>query len=423
MLYVGTFLLALSNGAVEGVTNPVVATLYPKSKTHHLNILHAGWPGGLVLGGLLVIAMTGLNGPNDWRLKIGLFLIPTLVYGVLMLGVKFPINERVAAGVSYLDMLKEFGFAGCLIVSFFAAMALGEILVLFKIDLSMTAKLIIAIVPTIIFAVKVKSFGRPMFVFLLLVMILLATTELGTDSWVAALMTPVLKSLGDNAGNWILIYTSVIMLIMRLCAGPIVHRISPLALLCVCSAIASIGLFWLSKAGPVPVMIFLAATMYGLGKSFFWPTTLGVVSEQFPRGGALTINAMGGMGMIAVGVLGGPLLGTIQDNYLDKHLMEQYPALHEKVAGPEQSKFGFTFQPLDNAKIAALPANEQAEVEQVRVNNNQATLSKQAVLPAIMFFCYLGLLMYFKTKGGYKQVHIEASGKDSREPANQPQSA
>ena len=407
MLYVGTFIFALANGAVEGVTNPVVATLYPKSKTHHLNILHAGWPGGLVLGGLLVIAMTGLNGPNDWRLKIGLFLIPTLVYGVLMLGVKFPINERVAAGVSYLDMLKEFGFAGCFIVSFFAAMALGEILGIAHIDLPMSIKLIIAIVPTIIFAVKVKSFGRPMFVFLLLVMVLLATTELGTDSWVAALMTPVLKNLGDNAGNWVLIYTSVVMLIMRFCAGPIVHRISPLGLLCVCAAVASCGLFWLSKAGPVPIMIFLAATMYGLGKSFFWPTTLGIVSEQFPRGGALTINAMGGMGMIAVGVLGGPLLGTMQDNYLDKHLQTQNPALHEKVAGPQQSKFGFTFQPLDNVKVAALPQNEQAEIETVRVANNQATLSKQAVLPAIMCVCYLGLLMYFKTKGGYKQVHID----------------
>jgi hypothetical protein len=304
-------------------------------------------------------------------------------------------------------------------------MALGEIMGIFHgadgkpLDLSMTMKLIIAIVPTIIFAVKVKSFGRPMFVFLLLVMILLATTELGTDSWVAALMTPVLKNLGDNAGNWILIYTSVIMLIMRLSAGKIVHRISPLALLCVCSAVASCGLFWLSAAGPVPVTIFLAATMYGLGKSFFWPTTLGVVSEQFPRGGALTINAMGGMGMIAVGVLGGPLLGTIQDNYLDKHLAEQNPALHEKVAGPEQSKFMFTFRPLDNAKVAALPPAEQDEVEKIRVANNQATLSKQAILPAIMFVCYLGLLMYFKTKGGYKQVHIEGASELAREAAEQ----
>jgi hypothetical protein len=119
-------------------------------------------------------------------------------------------------------------------------------------------------------------------------------------------------------------------------------------------------------------------------------------------------------------VLGGPLLGTIQDNYLDKHLAEQNPALHQKVTDTEQSKFGFTFQPLDNAKVAALPQNERDEVEKIRVENNQSTLSKQAILPAVMCVCYLGLLIYFKSKGGYKQVHI--AGSDTEELASQTQS-
>ena len=65
-------------------------------------------------------------------------------------------------------------------------------------------------------------------------------------------------------------------------------------------------------------MVFFAATLYGVGKTFFWPTTLGIVSEQFPRGGALTLNGMGGMGMIAVGVLGAPFLGAIVDRNLDR---------------------------------------------------------------------------------------------------------
>jgi MFS family permease len=309
-------------------------------------------------------------------------------------------------------MLKEFGFAGCFIVSFFAAMALEEILRVFGMDLGpIWVKAAIALVPTAIFAIKIRSFGRPMFVFLLFVMVLLSTTELGTDSWVAALMTPVLKRFGDNAGNWVLIYTSAIMFVMRFSAGPVVHRLSPLSLLCICSVVASVGLFWISAAGAVPIMIFLAATLYGLGKSFFWPTTLGVVSEQFPKGGALTINAIGGIGMISVGVLGNPLLGTIQDKYLDSHLNQQNPALHAKVAGAPQSKFGFTFQPLDNTKVAALPADEKAEVESVRAENNQATLAKQAVLPALMFVCFLALVMYFRAKGGYKPVDI-GSGKE-----------
>ena len=136
--------------------------------------------------------------------------------------------------------------------------------------LSTAAILIIGIVPTVLFAMRIRSFGRPMFIFLMLVMILLATTELGTDSWIAALMTPVLKDFGSNAGNWVLIYTSAIMFVLRFCAGPIAHRISPLGLLALCAAVASVGLFWLASAGTAPIMIFLAATCYGFGKTFFW---------------------------------------------------------------------------------------------------------------------------------------------------------
>lgn len=405
-LYVGTFVFALANGAVEASINPVTATLYPTSRTHHLNMLHAGWPGGMVVGGLLAILLGHAGGEEAWRWKMALFLIPTAIYGVMMLGAKFPVQERVAAGVSYRDMLREFGWAGCLIVCVFAAYAVDEILRVFDMHLHAGAMVAIALLPTAFFALRVHSFGRPMFVFLMLVMILLATTELGTDSWIAALMTPVLKAFGANAGNWVLIYTSTIMFVMRFCAGPIAHRLSPLGLLAVCAAVASCGLFWLSHAGAAPLMVFLAATCYGFGKSFFWPTTLGVVSEQFPKGGALTLSAIAGVGMISVGVLGNPLLGTIQDHFLDKTLAQQNSALHTKISDVPETKFGLTYQPLDQAKIAQLPPAEQAEVERIRTANNQATLAKVAVQPALMFFCYLGLIFYFRSRGGYRQMHI-----------------
>ena len=93
MLYIGTFLFALANGAVEAVINPATTTMYPKNKTHYLNILHAGWPGGLVLGGILAILLSGFTGPDVWRYKIGLLLIPTVIYGLLMLGQKWPVQE------------------------------------------------------------------------------------------------------------------------------------------------------------------------------------------------------------------------------------------------------------------------------------------------------------------------------------------
>jgi MFS family permease len=406
-LYLGTFVFALAAGAVEAAINPITATLFSQSKTKHLNMLHAGWPGGLVLGGVLAIAVGAAGGENSWRWKVALYLIPTAVYGIMMLGQKFPVQERVAAGVSYGDMLKEFGWAGCLILSIFLAYAVDEILRVFGLHLNAAAMAVIALLPTAVFAARIRSFGRPMFIILMLVMIMLATTEIGTDSWIAALMTPVLHDFGGNAGNWVLIYTSSIMLVLRFFAGPIAHRLSPLGLLAVCAAVAATGLFWLAHAGAAPIMVFLAATCYGFGKTFFWPTTLGVVSEQFPRGGALTLNAIAGVGMISVGVLGNPLLGTIQDHFLDRTLAKQNPALHAKVAGAPQSKFGLTYQPLDNEKIAAVSEAEQAEVTRVHTANNQATLAKVAVLPTGMFLCYVGLLLYFKSRGGYRQVQME----------------
>jgi MFS family permease len=410
-LYWGTFIFALAAGAVEAAINPMTATLFSKSKTHHLNILHAGWPGGLMLGGMLAISMSGIEGPNAWRWKIGLFLIPTAIYGAMMLGQRFPIQERVAAGVSYTDMLSEFGWGGCYIVFVFVAYAIDEISRVLGFRFlpeqnAVAAALLYALIPTVLFVMKIRSFGRPLFVFLLFTMILLATTEVGTDSWIAALMTPVLKHVGENAGNWVLVYTSAIMFVLRFFAGPIAHRISPLGLLAAGAAVACAGLNWLSAAGTSAALIFLAATCYGLGKSFFWPTTLGVVSEQFPKGGALTLNAIAGVGMISVGVLGNPLLGALQDHSLDRRLGKQNPALHAKVAGTEQSKYGLKYQPLDKSRIAALPAEEKESVENVRVVNNQAMLAKVALLPAIMFACYLSLILYFRSRGGYQQVEL-----------------
>jgi MFS family permease len=409
-LYIGTFLFALANGVVEAVVNPVVATVYAKSKTHHLNMLHAGWPGGLVLGGVLAIALGGL----EWRWKIGLFLLPAIVYGLLMLRCKFPVQERVAAGVSYQDMLKEFGWAGCLIVCYFVASAFDEVARgILHTSLSTTVIWAIALIPTVIFAVKVRSFGRPVFVILLLVMILLATTELGTDSWVSALMTPVLANLGANAGSWLLVYTSAIMFVLRFFAGPIIHRISPLGLLASGAVAAALGLTWLANAGAVGWAIFLAATLYGVGKTFFWPTTLGVVSEQFPKGGALTLNAMGGMGMITVGVLGAPFLGVMQDTNFEKALMAQDTALHAKVAGVPEAKYGMTYHPLDKQKIAALPEAERTAVEKIRNANNQSTLAKMALLPAIMAVCYVGLILFYRARGGYRPVELASTGDGS----------
>ena len=46
LVYAGFFIMGLSQGLVEGVINPLIATIYSDQKTRRLNMLHAWWPGG-----------------------------------------------------------------------------------------------------------------------------------------------------------------------------------------------------------------------------------------------------------------------------------------------------------------------------------------------------------------------------------------
>lgn len=416
LLYIGTFITSLANGAIECVVNPVVTTLYAKNKTHYLNMLHAGWPGGLVVAGILAIFMASLS----WVWTLALVFVPTIIYGVLLIGQKFPVQERVAAGVSYRDMMREFGAAGTFILTWFLTMAFLTVAMVFVSDetlhsptwiwLNQWLPLILAGAASVLFLGAYRSVGRPMFVLLLVIMVFSATTELGTDSWITDLLKPLF---GSGAG-WIIVYTSAIMFVMRFFAGPIIHRLNPLRLLAVCAIAAVIGLYCIGAAGTSAVLVFLAATLYGIGKSFFWPTTLGVVSEQFPKGGALTLNAMGGMGMIAVGVLGGPMLGTLLDKRVDTNLHREAPAIYATVADKEPTTtYRMTYHGLDQDKVKALPKAESDKVNEIIGVTKQTSLKTVAILPVIMFFGYLILILYFNAKGGYKAQQLEMSGEEA----------
>lgn len=395
-LYWGTFILAIGNGIVEAVANPVVATLFPTEKTKWLNILHAGWPGGLVLGGLMALAM----GPEvDWQYKIALILLPMLVYGGLLSFCRFPVHERVAAGVPYCEMLQEFGIAGALITVSLIVFEVGRVF-----DWPLVAKL--ALIATLVggFGLYVRALGRPLFIAMLLIMIPLATTEIGTDSWITTLMEPPMRKLGLQAG-WVLVYTSAIMMVLRFCAGPIVHALSPLGLLAISSAIAMVGLLLLSQVSTA-MMILLAATIYGLGKTFFWPTMMGVVAEQSPRGGALTLNAVAGVGALSAGVVGLVFLGAIQDNYVTDSLRQEHPALNAQVAIEKEGIFG-RYEAIDAERVKALPREEQRVIADVEAAAKKNALAVVANLPGAMLLCYLILMVYFRSQGGYTTRALE----------------
>lgn len=424
VLYIGSFIGALGNGTVEAVINPVVATMFSKEKTKWLNILHAGWPGGLVLGGILAVA---LGEATDWRFKVGLVALPVFLYGILMVTCKFPVNERVSAGVSFRDMLREVGFFGALLINTLIVFELANVLAKFGVKLggdavvfsagpvdvteAMAVRFGIAGALSLAFGIYTLSLGRFLFVFLMIIMMPLAITELGTDSWIGDLMTPEMKKLG-LPGESVLIYTSFIMMVLRFCAGPIVHKLSPLGLLAASSAIAIAGLFSLSFASGM--VILLAATLYGIGKTFFWPTMLGVVAEQFPKGGALTLNTISGLGMLAVGILGSPLLGNVQDKEVDKELAAKHPAIHAKIMGDMKPSVFGEYKPIDEKKLEAATEAEKASIKETQETAKKNALKTVALFPVAMLIAYVLLILYFSMIGGYKPVQLEAATGEPR---------
>jgi len=402
-LWLGTFICALGNGTVEAVINPAIATLFRHDKTKWLNILHAGWPGGLVLAGLVAIAMThggeaaASAAAVDWRPKVWVPLVPTALYGVLLLGRRFPVQERVAAGVSDRDMLAVPGALGMFVVLALVCLELARVF-----GLGAGLGLGVAAALALVFGFTSGSLGRPLFVFLLLLMIPLATTELGVDGWSASLMKIEMQKQELNP-VWVIVYTSFVMMVLRLSAGAIVHRLSPLALLATCSALAAVGLLALSSA--TGLMIFVAATVYAVGKTFFWPTMLGVVSERFPQGGALAINATGGVGMLGVGIVGMVFLGYFQDSEAVTALEQSKPAVAQQVVSEKAWVFG-SYRAIDPVLTEALDPAVKAEVDALEGPAQKSALRTAAIFPLGMLACYLLLALWFRARGGYRAEEL-----------------
>jgi MFS family permease len=255
MLFAGTLSIGLGNGLVEAAVNPLTATIYPDKKTEKLNLLHVWFPGGIVIGGLVAYFLT--QSDLNWQVKMSAVLVPTVIYGLMFLGQKFPPTERVQQGVSTAGMYRE--------------------------------------------AV------RPLFLILLFCMVLTASTELAPNQWIPAIMT----NTAQVDGSLVLVVISVIMALGRMFAGPIVHRLSPIGLLIGSSILSAIGLYTMSLASN-PTSAFLSASIYAIGICYFWPTMLGVTSERFPSGGALLLAIIGGVGTLSVAIFTW-VVGSIYD--------------------------------------------------------------------------------------------------------------
>lgn len=399
LLYWGTFTVAIANGTVEAFINPVVATIFNKDKSKWLNILHAGWPAGIALGAIFTLVLGNFD--ISWQVKFGVCLIPVVIYALLIIPRKFPVNERVAAGVGYREMLGEFGAVGFFMFTVFLVMAIyqaGGGQANWSIVLGIGAVVAVAA------GIYTKSLGQPMFLFVLLTMPFLATTELGTDTWMPGLLSLEL----GKAAAWVLVYTSVIMTILRWYAGPIVHKFSPIGLLVISAAVAVAGLLLLSQSAGW--MIVAVATLYAFGKTFLWSTTLGLVSEQFPKGGALTLNGVSAVGVLGMGVVGAPLMGIWQDKDIAQTLKTEHTAIYQQVEGPVANTIIGSSPSLDADAIEALPELEKDVVLGTQNEAKKATFARTAILPTFLFVCYVILFLYFKSKGGYKPQELGGGG-------------
>jgi hypothetical protein len=158
---------------------------------------------------------------------------------------------------------------------------------------------------------------------------LVGYVELGTDNWIGNITNTVLAN--ETSALLAFLWTNALMFTLRFFAGPIVHKINPVGLLFATAVLGTAGLWMLGQDFTNSTWPWMAAvTVYALGKTFYWPTLLGVISERFPKGGALALGLSGGIGMMAAGLFGAPGIGYKQDYFAVEKLKETAPNTYNR---------------------------------------------------------------------------------------------
>jgi fucose permease len=321
VLWAGALVTGIGWGMVETVVNPLVAAMYPEEKAAKLNVVHAWWPGGLVIGGLAGVGMSAAE--LNWQAKLAVVMIPAAALAALCAGLRFPPTERASAGVPAREMFREL--------------------------------------------------MNPVFFVLFAAMFLTAAAELAPGQWVDLALSRVVHM----PGILLLVYVSGLMFLMRHFAGPLVHKLSPTGVLwCSCLG-AALGLAALSFADS-PLTALAAATLWGAGVCYMWPTMLATASERFPRGGALLMGLMGTAGTLSIQFVL-PFMGAVFD------------ARKLEAAGGE-------------AAFRALAPGP--ELDRVLGIAAQASFRTVAILPAVLLVVFAGIWLYDRSRGGYRAQRL-----------------
>lgn len=316
-LFFSTLLVGIGNGFIESASYAMVSSMYTDEKAKKINEWHIWFPAGIVIGGVVAYLLT-LAGAG-WKIQMAVMLAPALLYGFLFFKQQFPQSERVVLGVSNAEMIKE-----CL---------------------------------------------KPLFIFMICCMFLTAATELGTNQWIAELLSTV-----GVPSILLLVFINGIMVLGRYNAGTILKKLSTTGLLFFSAIFSFIGLLWLGYADGYTA--FAAAGVFAVGICFFWPTMIGFVSENLPKTGPLGLSLMGGVGLLSTSLIL-PYLGLMYENQL-------------LVAVPN----GLTMDLLKNAAEGTTEAVTWAQAKLVAGAN---TLQYVSILPGILIIAF-GFLHYTRRK-------------------------
>jgi fucose permease len=270
MLMAGAILLAGGNGMIEVVGNPLTAALYPEDKTTKLNLFHAFFPMAILISGIVGYALNQIPHVaggffHRWTFQLAIVYIPMIIYGIMLLPRSFPPTENTAAGIPVREMFRY-------------------------------------------------TLTHPLMYALLVMMGIAISLELGSGRWIPEIFARL-----GVPGILLLSWIAFIMMVLRLFASRFVERFSPPGMLCGAAFFTGVGLVLFSVAQGT-VSAFLAATFFGIGVAFFFPTIVGIVSERLPRTGSLGIVLTCGIGLGSAGVIGVPAIGLIGDRQLASYL-------------------------------------------------------------------------------------------------------
>ena len=299
-LFISTFLVSFGNGMVEAAYNPLIADMYEDNKATMLNKFHVWFPGGIAIGAMAALFISNMNG--TWQMKLAVMYIPMIIYAYLFYGQEFPKTAN-------------------------------------EMDKASTSSNLKAI------------FTSPLYWFMLVCMILTATTELGTQSWVE-------RILGNSGAQPLVVLFLVtgLMAVGRYFGGPIIHKLSIPGVLLASAIISLIGIYMMSTA--TGGMVYVAAIMFAIGVCYFWPNMISFVAVYLPKTGALGMSLIGGIGMVGLSICQ-PIIGKWMDT-------ERASAIASGLQG-------------DAAELAA----------------GQATLDNIAWFPAILVIAF-GILYFMR---------------------------